>query len=268
LIFAKQLPADLQRHLFTLCLEGNLYEVAENILAFAGLNKENQTYINKNLITILEALPRTAKAIEVYKLLQNKTCSLPIMQMAHVKSWLKNAEKRLSDGQALYAATEDENPESIDALKKLLMIKTIDLNSKQTNKRDTCLCLAANKGHKEKVALLLEAGANPRIKGFNHNWGDYDDTPLVGVVCAENNADAEIAIMLINFGASPNVSFMKRTSIILIAPPDRIGAARIHLLISKAQELQKKRLEERKKRVRGLAVESKQSNTADGCVIS
>ncbi len=263
----KGLPADIQRKLFPLCMEGNLYDIAETILAFAGTNKENQAYVNDNMIVILESFPYTAKAIEIYKLLENKTVSLSVMQKPHMKIWLKDAQNSLSDGPALYAAIVDENPESIATMKKLLLIKTIDLNSKQ--RADTCLSFAASRGQKEKVASLLEAGANSRIKGYNHNCPGCicNDAPLVCVVSANNNEYAEIVTILLKFGANPNISFMKR-GLMAASFPHHIGTSEIIALIKKAQKQKKQKLEERRRKLYASKIESTQQKTADGCAIA
>lgn len=261
LAFAKELPADLQRSLFPLCMEGNLYEIAENILALAGTNKENQKYINDNMIAILELFPYTAKAIEIYKLLQSKSTSLPVMQKPHMRAWLENAKNSLGHREKLSRFFGDWAPKNREQIKELFQLKNLDLNNVKGENNFTLLCFAAycggpsNKIARERMLLLLKAGANPNIAANMSNFKDKNPLFYSALV-----SDEEAGAILLEWGANPdNVrnDFYDRAL---------EGRPEMALLVEAASLARKQKLEERRKKLYGAKLEFEQK-TALSCAI-
>jgi hypothetical protein len=257
----KGLPADIQRKLFPLCMEGNLYEVAETILAFAGTNKENQAYVNDNMIMILESFSHTAKAIEIYKLLQNKIISLPVMQKPPMKAWFENAKNSLGHREALSRAFGIWDPKNSEQIKELFQLKNLDLNNIKGENNFTLLCFEAycggpsNKIAKERMLLLLKAGANPNIAANMSNFKDKNPLFYSALV-----SDEEAGAILLEWGANPdNVrnDFYDRAL---------EGRPEMALLVEAASLARKQRVQERRKKLYGAKLEFEQK-TALSCAM-
>ena len=90
------------------------------------------------------------------------------------------------------AVKEDDTCEA----RKIVSTGMVDVNC-EGDWRRTPLCVAAMKGHKEMVQLLLERGAEINVQG------DHGLTPLY---LASQNNHSDIVKMLLDGGAKPNMS--------------------------------------------------------------
>lgn len=200
LIPLSQFPADIQRILYAEIMNGGLYATAHTLLALARTSKQHRTYINNNIIAILESQP-TAKSIELVKILHKNTVSLPALSRAHVQTWCADASARLIQGRELFVCAG--MPTVLDPkikeqrLKEYFSEKNIALNW-QTPIGTTLLLIAALTQQTNVVRLLLEAGANPNIADT------MGATPLKRA--KKDNAREIIALLLANGAQEDQVS--------------------------------------------------------------
>lgn len=166
LVPIKIFPPDIQRYLFELCMESNLYDTAKIILGLAGTNKRNRSYINENLIAILESIFYREKALGLHELLKDKKVSLPNMQSRRIRSWIRNAQHSINqhpidNGNALFLPMRDGN---MKKFQQSLSSRNSSLNQINREYGVTLLAYASFLGSPEPAAVLLKAGANPNLK--------------------------------------------------------------------------------------------------------
>lgn len=156
------LPGDIKRLLIPLIASGNVAEVAKTILSLNRTSKSVRAAINTPgvLISILERMPYTFKAIDLVELLQ-KT-NLPVAHDPAITAWVAAARGRLVNGLSLFAAADHNN---IPRLSELLKNPNIDINSAPEDRRKyTALMIASFLGFSEIVRMLLAAGAEIKLQ--------------------------------------------------------------------------------------------------------
>lgn len=177
------LPAELHELILSFLHSPGTYQdlkiLARSIISLAGTSKALHALMNdpKTIITIFNALPYTANALSLYRLLMRpSSCkpfiSLPVMESKEIKDWVNRAELRLKNGRELADAIDaNEQARVITLLKD----KDVDLNwllEKTRNNsqyiryehRFTPLTHAARKANSEIIKILLSAGADTNIR--------------------------------------------------------------------------------------------------------
>lgn len=218
------LPADIQRCLFSYCIDENVYVTAKTILALAQTDKKTRTYINANFTAILDSFSHLSKGMNVVKKLQNKPFSLPDISSDVVKNWVTRARSRQRythvPGLQEVLKLPLKNAELAKKVRELLADKELDVSSGFITGYSP-LTRAVICENPEIVDMLLRAGADPDVQV------DRLDTALI---IAERTFLFSIVSQLLAAGADPNIQNAYGNTALMLAV-SRGSKERIELLL-------------------------------------
>jgi hypothetical protein len=166
-------------------VSGNVKTSAKTIVALAGTNRWCRSFVNKpeHMLQILNSLPFVAHAEYIAK----KMIKMPVMGTPQVKLWLSEKDEHCREN--FHDLVKAVQSNSIEEIKRIIQSKNICLDCVLP------LLLAAQKGHKKIVELLLSAGVNPK-EPIRYQLGEND---YYEVTCRERalqEGHIEIATIL------------------------------------------------------------------------